>query len=336
MYLATIPHNGRLLYVVRSSFFDEAVAAYDFRDVFELGVDPRRYIHRIAENAIYFDEALEGAVARELGGEPTAVLEELLWDFLPPEEQRIIGSFRRKSSARLTQLSTWEQKEIERTVHLFDRRRLYYIRYGAVDQSRIYRLNDKLYRPLLQKSRDEKEYYFQALEKSLRAGEMKKYIFVIFNLQQSFDEIYRAFMPEALNRQKMDEVFVDELCRLNSDAGFWQKSTPADSLHFHLRHYLISYFDSGFESRSFDYEFYREFRAGHRRFTWPEKKVKVSEEEVTLLYGRTMKDLKKMSRAELGRLFRKKAKDHHPDGGGEADDFIKLRQVYENLKRRVV
>ncbi len=336
MYLARLPRGDGLFYVIRASFFDEAEAVYGFRDIFELGSDPARYIHRFAENAIYFDEALEDAVAREHGGEPTAVLEELLWDFLPAEERRIIGSFRRKPAPRLSQLSPMEQEEVAETVHIFDRRRLYYIRYGAVDQSRIYRLNDKLYRPLLQKSRDEKEYYFQVLERSLRAGEMKKYIFVIFNLQQNFDEIYRAFMPEALNQRRMDEVFVDELCRLNGDAGFWQSSATDDSLHPHLRHYLLSYFDSGFESRSFDYEFYREFRAGHRKFSWPEKKVKVSEEEVSVLFGRTMTDLKKMSRDELGRLFRKKAKDHHPDGGGEAADFIKLRQVYENLKGRAL
>lgn len=336
MYLATMHRDGRLSYTIRASFFDEAGAVYGCREVFDLGFDPGRYIHRLAENAIYFDEALEEAVAGEYGGEPTAVLEELLWDFLPPEERRIIGSFRRKPSARLSEISPEEREEIERAIHIFDRRRLYYIRYGAVDQSRIYRLSDKVYRPLLRKCRDEKEYYFQCLEKSLRPAEMKKYIFVIFNLQQNFDEIYRAFMPEALNRQRMDEVFVDELCRLNRDAGFWQTAVAGDVLHPHLRHYLIYYFDHSFESRSFDYDFYREFRAGHRRFSWPEKKVKVSEEEVNALFGRTMTELKKMDRGDLGRLFRKKAKDHHPDGGGEAANFIKLRQVYENLKNRAL
>ena len=334
MYLATLRKKGRLSYTIRASFFDKAEAVYRYREVFDLGFDPARYIHRLAENAIYFDESLEEAVAGEYGGEPTAVLEELLWDFLPEEERRIIGGFRRRPSGRLSALSLEERREIERTIHIFDRRRLYFIRYGAVDQSRIYRLNDKMYRPLLRKSRDEKEYYFQSLEKSLRPAEMKKYIFVIFNLQQNFDEIYRAFMPEALNRQRMDEVFVEELCRLNRDGGFWQTTVGDDFLHPHLRHYLIYFFDYSFESRSFDYDFYREFRAGHRKFSWPEKKVKVTEDEVRALFGQTMTELKKMSRSELGRLFRKKAKAHHPDGGGEAANFIKLRQVYENLKSR--
>lgn len=332
MYLARTIHQGRLKYLLRQSYFDEKRGVYRHRRVFDLGREPQRYIERLDERAICFAEPLEDAVAEVSKTDPSLLLEKLLWDFLPAEVQRIIGQFQKQATARLSPLSVEEKDEISRFVHVFDRRRLFYIRYGAVDQSRIYRVNDKLYRPLLFKSRDEKEFYIREMERALRPDELKKYIYVIFNLQQNFPQSFAAFMPEALAEEQTEEFFLDELCRLNDDDTFWQDEEEDQFLREHLQRYLISFLDSQFARRSFDYDFYQSFRRAHRNVVWPKKKKTMTDEESSRIFGRKMKDLKKMSLKELTKLFRKGAKEHHPDSGGKAEDFIKLLETFEVLK----
>ena len=39
-------------------------------------------------------------------------------------------------------------------------------------------------------------------------------------------------------------------------------------------------------------------------------------------------------RRELTRLFRQKAREHHPDTGGRAETFIQLQEAYQSLVRR--
>lgn len=332
MYLATTSHLGSRRYSLRQSYFDESLGTYGHRQIFDLGGEPGNYIEQLSEHSICFAEPLEDAVAEASGKDPSMLLEKLLWDFLPAEVRRIIGQFQRKSTPRLSPLSTEEKDEISRFVHIFDRRRLFYIRYGAVDQSRIFRVNDKLYRPLLFKSRDEKEYYIREMERALRPDELKKYIYVIFNLQRNFPQNYAAFMPEALIEEEAEDVFLEELCRLNDDSTFWQEEEEAQFLHEHLQGYLISFFDSRFTRRSYDYDFYQSFRRAHRNFAWPQKKTAMTDEDSSRIFGRNMAELKKMSLKELTRLFRRSAKEHHPDSGGKAEDFIKLLETFEILK----
>lgn len=332
MYLARTCRGSGAKYCIRKSFYDTGLGAYNHVDVFDLGADPTQYIHQFSERTLCFAEQLEDAVAAACSQDPTLVLEELLWNFIPAEVQLIIQQFQKKHYAGLSPLSSEERHEIERSIHIFDRRRLYYIRYGAVDQSRIYRVNEKLYRPLLFKSRDEKEHYIQALEDGLRPDELKKYVYVIFDLQQKFSESYAAFMPEALEEERMTEVFMEEICRLNEDATFWQDEKPSQFLRKHLQYYLTSFFDSYFTPRSYEYDFYQSFARAHRRFAWPQKRPTITDEETSNIFGREISDLKSMTLKELRRTFRELAKEHHPDSGGKAEDFIQLLDAYEVLK----
>ncbi|MBM9604901.1 hypothetical protein [Desulfopila inferna] len=333
MYLAGLRDKGHLRYELRQSYYDQSRNRYLYRLVFDLGDDPAVFIHYVTDRIHYFDESLESAVAQVYEGDPTVVLEELLWNFLSAEARRLVREFGRKSEGRLSPLSSAEQEEVQRYIHIFDRRRLFFIRYGAVDQSRVYRLNEKIYRPLLFKCRDEKEYYFKQMELSLPSRDLKKYIFVIFNLQQEFSENYSVFMPEALDSERMEEAFVAELCRLNEDSSFWQEDGDRRFLHPHLEDYLIRFFDYDFERPSFARDFYESFRASHRSFRWPQREKTLSEEETTAVFGRGIDDLKKMNKMELAKLFRAKAKKHHPDRGGEAEKFIQLLRTYEILKK---
>ena len=68
-------------------------------------------------------------------------------------------------------------------------------------------------------------------------------------------------------------------------------------------------------------------------FRWPQWEKTLSAEETTAVFGRGIADLKKMNKVELAKLFRAKAKTHHPDRGGEAEKFIQLLRSYEILKK---
>jgi len=290
-------------------------------------------MYQLGENTICFDEHLERAVNEHCECDPSTYLELLLWDFLPMKVRRNIERFQRKPASRLHPMSSDEQQELMRSVHLFDRRRLFYIRYKAIDQSRLYRVKDKLYRPLLYKSRDEKEYYFREQEKCLRPDELKQYVYVIFDLQKRFDEYFSTFMPEALDEAAVTEVFLEELCRLNNDTSFWQDEEERYFLRHHLQGYAIAFFDTGFTQRSFARDFYQSFRSRHRQFRWPEKKRQVSEEQTSAIFEEKLEKLKGMNLRQLARLFRRRAKQLHPDSGGRAEDFITLLNAYEALKQ---
>lgn len=333
MYLAKIQEGQNHKYIIRKSYFDSEMGEYNYRLVFDLGEDPCRFIERYDDDAFWFKESLEDSVANECRNDPTPVLEDLLWNFLTAEDRQKIIQFRRTSSAKITSLSKTEIEEIKRHVHLFDRRRLYYIRYGAVDQGRIFRLDDRIYRPLLYKCRDEKEYYFREQEMVLVPSELRTYVYAIFNLQQGFSEIFASYMPEALVQEEVEDLFEKELCRLNADKTFWQKGQGHYFLHNHLHRYVTQFFDSEYQNRSFDSEYLRSFRNSHRKFRWPDRKTTVTAEETSEIFGEKIEVLKKMTERDLARVFRKKAKELHPDSGGEHENFIKLLSAYEELKR---
>lgn len=331
MYLATITRAGTCRYEIRQSFRRGPEGGFDHRTVFDLGPDPTCYLERLSEDICYFAEELEDTVGNMTEKDPTGVLEELLWDFLPAEERYRLGLFRGRGRVRLSRLSEQERGAIDREVHLFDRRRLYYLRYGAVDQSRINRLNPRLYRPLLNQSRDEREYYFRRLEKELKAQEMKTYVFAIFDLQRFFKESFAATMPEALDQNDIGDYFVEELCRLNGDPHFWPGTGNRTALHDHLVRYLVMFFDYGYGRRSLFDDFLREFMGRHRAFQWPEKRPEVSTDEITSIFGTDWQSLQRLSRRELTRLYRSKAKQLHPDSGGEHERFVTLNAAYGAL-----
>ncbi len=334
MYLAPITRAGITSYVIRQSYFHEKDGTYRYRNVFDLGHDPGHYVEELSDEICYFSSHLEDCVDKVTDTDPTRVLEELLWDFLPEEEQHRLSLFRHRGTIKVRPLSGEDRTAIENEVHLFDRRRLYYLRYGAVDQSRISRLNPKLYRPLLQQSRDEREYYFVDMEKVLKPNEMKTYVFAVFDLQRHFSESISATMPEALNQFDIADHFTSDICTLNQDSRFWSGEQMDSSLHHHLIRYIVMFFDHGYGRRSLFDDFVREFMGRHRSFRWPEKKPTVSTTDAAKVFDTSWKDLQKMNKKDLTRLFRQRAKELHPDSGGNHDRFIELSGAYTSLLAR--
>mgnify|MGYP001825250893 FL=1 len=334
MYLATLTRGQTKHYEIRQSLPGNDHRYLEYQVVFDLGGDPGRYIERLSDDICYFSAELEDRLQQETSEDASLILEELLWDFLPAEEQTRLSIFRHRGKARVSALSEGERSAIEKDIHLFDRRRLYYLRYGAVDQSRIFRLNPKLYRPLLNKCRDEREFYLLDLEKALQHNELRTYVFAIFDLQRHFTESFSATMPEALNQIDIADLFIEEICSLNDDKSFWRTGTGGTSLHDHLIRYMIMFFDHGYGRRSLFDDFVREFMGRHRAFSWPEKKPAVSTGQAEKIFQRKWQKLQKMSRRELTRLYRERAKELHPDSGGNHEQFIELNGAYASLMAR--
>ena len=193
---------------------------------------------------------------------------------------------------------------------------------------------DKLCRRLLGKSRDEKEQYFIASEQVFYADQVKEYLFTIFNLQQHFKESYARIMPQALNQDQLDTFFVDEICRLNNDPVFWQGMEPADGLQPYLIRYLIIFFDYDFSASQAINDYIRQFMDSHRQFRFPKKKDSLSKEKLSEIFGQPSDKLSTMSKKELTKLYRKKAKELHPDKGGKPEEFVRLTEAFEQLLRR--
>lgn len=334
MYLATLTRGQTKHYEIRQSLPGDDHRYLEYQVVFDLGGDPGRYIERLSDDICYFSAELEERLQQETSEDASLILEELLWDFLPAEEQTRLSIFRHRGKARVSALSEGERSAIEKDIHLFDRRRLYYLRYGGVDQSRIFRLNPKLYRPLLNKCRDEREFYLLDLEKALQHNELRTYVFAIFDLQRHFTESFSATMPEALDQTDIADFFIEEICSLNDDKSFWRTGTGGTSLHDHLIRYMIMFFDHGYGRRSLFDDFVREFMGRHRAFSWPEKKPAVSTGQAEKIFQRKWQKLQKMSRRELTRLYRERAKELHPDSGGNHEQFIELNGAYASLMAR--
>ena len=187
---------------------------------------------------------------------------------------------------------------------------------------------------MLGKSRDEKEQYFIDQEMVLYEDQVKEYLFSVFNLQQHFSESYARIIPQALDQEKLDAFFVDELCRLNNDASLWQGMAPVEGLQPYLIRYLILFFDYDFSAGAALSNYIRQFMDSHRKFRFPEGKGSMDLEEASGIFGEPAERLAKLTKKELKKLFRRKAKELHPDAGGDHEQFVRLKEAFEELRRQ--
>jgi hypothetical protein len=330
MYLAKRQQGTTIRYqVCRSRPVDGQGFASSL--IYELGANPSDHFQVVEEVVILYCPELLRAVEEHQASE--AELDELLGSFFPEETRRRLAQGPKRRQLFGGPLSPGERQEISAQIHLFDRRRLYYLRYGAVDQSRLTRLHEKCCRPLLGQSRDEREFYFAAEEACLAPGHYLQYVYAIFNIQQHFSESFAPWFPEALARDEMADYLLEELCRLHADNRFWQGEDPGGSLHAHLVRYLIMFTDYRPASRSFAADYSQAFRARHRNFRWPAKNTGYTPEKAATLFALSSAELLKMNREELTRLYRRKAMELHPDRGGDHQQFIDLTEIYQGLLR---
>jgi hypothetical protein len=326
MYLARTKIKNQTHYYIRDSYQDGP--CLKSRDVFDLGTDPSKHIIYLGGHGYYYDEAIEDTLAK-FGLYPDQdELDRIFWDFLNPEIKRVIKGFDRSFGQFKT-----ESPETYPSVHIFDKRRIHYIKFGQIDQHSLSKMPLKMFKVLHGKSRDEIEQYFMVQERILPPNELRSYVYTIFDLQRFFLDAIAAQRPQDLNQIKMDEFFVDAVCRLNEDKNFWAGMDMSDRLRDYLVKYVIMYFDYEFPRRSLFQDYLYEFINRHRTYI-PPKKVRVNMEEAARLFETSWENLKKMDLKCFNRLYRKMALKHHPDQGGSPETFVKLTKYYHGLLQK--
>lgn len=330
MYLARKRIGGKTSYSIRESY--RSAGAYLCRHLFDLGAEPAQFIVYPGGNAFYIDAVVEDGI-RSLGSEPAPEeMEAIFWPFLDPDIRRKLEPFRRQERQARSRRTAAEATDSP-DVHIFDRRRIHFLKTGQMDPRLLGRIPVGMLRPLRHKSRDEIEQNFMEMEFVLRPREYKTYTYAIFNLQQHFQQRCASNHPEFLDPDEVDRCFVEEVCRLQRDASFWAGMEEAgDRLSDYLVRYAIMYFDHEYAARSLAEEYLRDFINRHRQYR-PPPSVVIRMEEMAAIFGRSREALKKMNRRDLWRLYRRKAQELHPDKGGDHERFVKLNEAYHRLLR---
>ena len=329
MYLARKFISGKCRYFIRESYRE----GKDFgcRDLFDLGADPGKFIAYPGGNAFYIDETVEDEI-RSQGVEPSMEdMEAVFWRFLRPEIRIKLEPFRRRERRQKDGRKKGDTSDLP-DAHVFDTRRIHFLKTGRMDQRSLDHLPKSALRRLQGKSRDEIEQGFMEMESVLRPREYKAYTYVIFNLQHFFHQQFAKDSPQFLDQDQVDAYFIEEVCRLNRDSGFWAGMNTGNRLSEYLVRYLVMYFDHDYASRSFAADYVRDFMNRHRTYQ-PPPSVTVSMQEICAIFGKSREALKKMSRRDLWRLYRRRARDLHPDTGGDHERFVKLNDAYHKLLR---
>lgn len=328
MYLALKTIKGRTRYYIRESYRDGDCLRS--RDLFDLGTDPAKYIIYPGGKAFYIDETVDDRLRTLSRNYSVEDLDDIFWRFLKPEIKVALESYRHRGSFSRTNKIKKEKIEQEQ-FHLFDRRRVHYLRFGYIDQGKIGRVSPKLFSRLINKSRDEIEQDFMDRERELDRSEFKTYVYVIFDLQKFFTQITAKIMPQGLNQDKVDRYFLEEICRLNSDSSFWAGMNTKGKLHEYLIRYVIMFFDNPYAQSTFLDDYIRDYMDSKRAYIPPHRESSVILKEASIIFGVKEDDLKKMTGPVLTRLYRQMAQKLHPDKGGEKEKFVKLSEAYQEL-----
>jgi hypothetical protein len=325
MYLARIAEKGKIRYIIRQSY--AAGEGFQSKDLLDLGHDPTRHIIYSGNSGYYYSAELEEGLAAAGATVDQTHLDEIFYEFLRPSIRRIIDGFdrgRRRGADKAI-----DAAQASPDLWGFDKRRFHYLRFGMSDQRHIGQVPAKVFRTLHAKSRDELEQYFLSAERLLRSHEKPVYVSLIFELKR--------FVPESRSGQtlqeQLDAFFIARLCGINADGRLWEGGPIASSLHPYLAKYAVMYFDFDAPRQSAWQAYVEDFINRHRIYHPPDK-VMVKLEEAGRLFGLPWKELKKLDRGSLSRLYRKLALTHHPDKGGDANVFRRLTQYYHMLLKR--
>lgn len=328
MYLAKILNRQHTRFLLRQSV--HTGDGFISRDLFDLGSDPRRYIVYPGGNSYYYAEALLDALDAQGIVSADDDLDEVLWDFLDPRIQRVISGFQRESTKRRSSDARANSGE---NLHQFDRQRAYYLRTGRVLPKGA-RLPPAILRHLVDRSRDEIEQRFLRDESILRSRERASYVYAIFGLKGFFQKTSSQAAMGPLDVPDLDLYFTDRICGLNSDPDFWVGMQTTDALHPYLQRYATMFYDTTALRPWVEQERIWSFINRHRAYRPPPsilKKIRHTEK----LFGTTWKQLQKMSRSALKRLYRGRVMALHPDHGGDKRDFIQLTASYRYLLQRL-
>jgi hypothetical protein len=188
-----------------------------------------------------------------------------------------------------------------------------------------------LFRGLMGKSRDELEQEFIRQEQNLDPSEYKSYVYAAFDLQQFFSGFLAKGMPQAMDQEKVDACFLEELCRLNR-----LLFTPGQvsGLDDYLVRYAVMFFDHEYAHSTVLDEFARDFMSRHRQFQPPLRSMSLPLDDAVEMLGLTRDEFEALDRGGLIRHYRKTARRLHPDTGGDHDTFIRMTEAFQGLLGR--
>ena len=171
MYLAQTNIKGRIHYSIRESYQDGD--HFLSRNLIDLGTDPAKYIIYPGGNAFYIDPEIEDRLDALGVALEDNNLEDIFWRFLDPRIQHALEHFRhREALLRRSRKSGEKPVKAESKVHIFDRRRLHYLKFGRMEQGYLWLVPQKLFNVLRNKSRDEIEQLFLDMELQLNPRDM--------------------------------------------------------------------------------------------------------------------------------------------------------------------
>lgn len=329
MYLARKEGDPRAPgYVLRESYRDGDILCC--RDLADLGPDPARFIVYSSETSFHLDEALLQRLRDQGLAVADSELEELFFPFVEPYLRHRQQPFRDRHKYRHWQPANPDlrQRALAET-HAIDRRRLHFLRLGRTAVETLEK-SAALYIILLDKSRDEIEQLILVQEQALPPREFQQYLFAVFDLQRFFTESYARSIPQALNRDRLDRLLVEEICRLARDQSFWQGYPRGRGLPPCLIRYLIMYFDEAPEQPAAWVRFDSSRSRRSQRPSFADR-GRLSRAQAAAVFGLAEEQLAGLSAKELTRLYRQKAHALHPDKGGDAELFIRLAAAYQEL-----
>lgn len=330
MYLARKEGDPRAPgYVLRESYRDGVILCS--RDLADLGPDPARFIVYSSETSFHLDEALLQRLRDQGVAAADSELEELFFPFVDAYLKNRQQPFRDRFKYRHWQPTDLglRQRALAET-HAMDRRRLHFLRLGRASVETLEK-SAALYTILLDKSRDEIEQLILVQEQALPPREFQPYLFAIFDLQRFFTESYARSIPQALNRDRLDSLLVEEVCRLAGDRSFWQGYPLGRGLPPCLVRYLVMHFDAAPEEPAAWVRFGSPRSRRSHRSGFADRGRRLSRTQAAAVFDLAEEQLAGLTAKELTRLYRQKAHALHPDKGGEAELFIRLAAAYQEL-----
>lgn len=327
MYIAAATHNRKTRFILRESCSVDNCLT--FRNLYDLGYNPGLLIKYPGGNAFYFDQDLEDHLEQAGAIYDDDHLEDLFWPWIKPDIRRAIETFRGRAGTRHPKLSKSQKEAISATVHPFDKRRAHYLRFATMDQGPVENIPTALFKSLVNCCRDEIEQGFIRQEASLKAHELKSYVYTVFDLQSHFQGIMAKKMPHVLDQKKVDTCFIKELCRLNK-----KLFNKASSLDAYMIRYAVMFFDHHYADTRLLDEMAKDFMFRHS-FHQPMQEKAVPVRTALKVFNITKKELKTFTKKQLTRIYRKLARQVHPDTGGSNDQFVELNNAYKTLLDKI-
>lgn len=335
MYIARIQNRGETRYFLRQSYWKGD--RYASRDLLEFHPHPAAFIVYPGGKAFYIHETVEEQLALS-GIEPDAeALENLFWPYLRPDIKQAVSFFQHRSRSRskTPRLSDDELERIRASVHPFDKRRRHYLKFGNPDQGPTARMPSILFKDLIDKSRDEIEQSFMRQERQLKSSEVKTYLFASLDLQRHFSSFMAAKMPQTLDQEQVDAVFIEDICRINQAFFHSRRSYQDAGLHDYFIRYVIMFFDHTYANSTLLDEFVQDFIFRHRFYRPVPAQPSVRTDKACQFFDIPEKELERMGKRRLTRRWRRLVRIHHPDKGGSAEEFVKLNRYYQHLLQRI-